>query len=531
MNMELISFTCAPVLLLYAWMAAEVIRTAICRWSGSDDPASAWSRIVVLALRPWACWAIFNLFCRARKEHGFGNPLTFPLYANPWQPHEAAPSYVAELLRNPEFWIWSIVLVFLAGVCVTVGRIVIRGEERGRRQTGLLLGLLCLIGFALWTTTACLPRGARVRAPDDPGSYLLVWHTAGGTFLYNMPHIKSTGHFLRNFEQIQPRLRHTIHGVSHPPGAALSLYWIGKMTGATPEKIRENGEKVRYALGLTGVAALNVAAVFVLAWGLFRSIRIGLLAAILWLTSPAATAYATFSQDVFYALLFHLALAGTWFSITGKRRVITALGLGTVFFALTMTTYSWCIVTAMFAAFAIFSGIRNRWSGRDILVRGVLPLAVMAALGVALLLVYRLDYLAIYRFSHDYHNQWYRFTGAYQWLAALVGGQLEMLLMMGTVAASLCAGLLARLRSRRELSSPAHFLVVVLAIYAIPVVFGPNPLKMETSRCWIWVLSMPVAFAAREIMRAHRPVLWLAGAVTASLASSYIMRIFINFGS
>ena len=529
--MDLISLTCGPVLLLYAWLTSEILRLLIRRRPTLNDPTDVWSKIAVLALRPWAVWSAFNLLCRLRAEHGFGNPLTFPLYANLWQPHHAVLPYLAELFKDPEFWIWSVVVACLTGACVAVGWAVIRGKEKGGRRTGLFLGLLCLIAFSLWTSMACLPRGARVRGPGDPGSYLLVWHTAAGTLLYTMPHVKSTDHFLRNFEQIQPNLRHTIHGASHPPGAALSLYWIGKMTGATKEKIRENSEKVRYALGLTAVVALNVATVFLLVWGLFRSSRVGLVAAGLWLVSPAATAYATFSQDTFYALLFHLALAGLWFTTTGNRRITIAVGLGLVFFVLAMMTYSWCIVTAIFSGFALFTGIRNRWSRTDIWVRGILPLAVMTIFGGAVLLIYRLDYLAIYRFSHDYHSQWYRFTGAYQWLVALIGGQLEMLLMMGPVASSLCVGLLARLRFRAARSSPAHFLIVVLAVYAIPVVFGPNPLKMETSRCWIWILSMPLAFAAREIVRTSRSVAWFVGAVTTSVASSYVMRIFINFGS
>jgi len=529
--MDLISFTCGPVLVLYAWLISEAFRCLIHRRFPLNDPADVWSQISVLAMRPWAVWAIFNLLCRVYAKHGFGNPLTFPLYANLWAPDSAAFTYLAGLFRDPEFWIWSFVVVCLTCACTAVGLAVIRGEKRGGWRTGVYLGLLYLIAFSLWTAMACLPRGARVRSPEDPGSYLRVWHTAAGTFLYNMPHVKSTNHFLRNFKQIQPQLRHTIHGASHPPGAVLSLYWIGKMAGAAPEKIRENREKIRYALGLTVTVSLNVVAVFLLTWGLFKSTRVALITAGLWLASPAATAYATFSQDVFYALFFHLALAGIWVTATGNRRIITAVGLGLVFFTLTMMTYSWCIVTTIFSVFAVFTGIRNRWSRTDILVRGILPLAVMTLFGGAVLLVYRLDYLAIYRFSQDYHNQWYQFTGAAQWLTALLGGQLEMLLMMGTVAASLCVGQLVRFRFRAAHAAPAHLLIVILVVYFIPIIFGPNPLKMETSRCWIWMLSMPLAFAAREMLRTRHSAAWFAGAITTSVASSYIMRMFINLGA
>lgn len=531
MNMDLISWISGPLWVLYAWLAAEALRLALRRRTAAGGTADVWSRIGVFAARPWALWAVFNLYCRTRAKHGFGDPLTFPLYAKPWRPGQSAWATLTEWAAEPEFWIWSAAAGVLAGVCVAVGRAALRDERPGWARVAARLGWLWLLAFALWSAIACLPRGARVRSPTDPGSYLLVWHTTGGTFLYNMPHILSISRFLEDFEQIQPRLRHTIHGASHPPGAALSLYWIGKLTGADPTRIRENSEKLRYALGVTAVGALNVGAVFLLAWGLFRDTRIGLAAALLWLVSPAAGAYATFSQDIVYALFFHLALAGIWLVVTGPRRIGVAVGLGVVFFALTKLKYSWCIATSIFAVFAIVVGLRERWGRKDMFVRGLLPLAVMTVLSTAVLVTHRLDYLAIYRFSHDYHTEWYRFTGPYQWTLALLGGQLDMYLMMGALPAALCTGLLVRRRRLTAWSLPAVFALVVLAVYAIPVVFGPNPLKMETARCWMWILSVPIAFAAREIARTARPAAWLAGAVAAAAAAGYILRVFINFGA
>lgn len=527
--MSPLTLTSAPVLLLGVWLAAEIARLVVRRRAGGDGPAGTWTRIGVLATRPWAVWAVFNGFCRLNAERIFNDPLTFPLYAGPWS---GAPvlSYLGGLMREPEFWFWSLAA---AGLAVAVGALaaaVSRRGEPGPGRTAVTAGLLCLAAFSLWTAVACLPRGARSRGPKDPGSYLGVWHEAGSTFLYSMPHVKSPGAFLKDFAAVQPRLRRTIHAATHPPGAALSLYWIGRVAGADPARIRENGQKVRYALGLTAVAALNVAAVCLLAGGLFRSARIGLLTAALWAVAPAAVTYSVFAQDAVYALFFHLGLAGTWFAVTGRRSVLAGVGLGAVFYILTMLTFSWVIIAAVFAVFAVITGFRERWSRTDVLARGVLPLAVMTVLAAATILVYRLDYLAVYRYAHDYHRQWYRYTGAGQWLLALAGGQLEMVLMMGTVPASVCAGLLRRRRLRARLSPPVLFLAVTIAAYLLPIVFGPNPLKMETSRCWLWILVLPLAFAARKMASGPRPAAWFAGAVAASFASVYLMRLFINFG-
>lgn len=517
----------APVLVLVVWLAAELARMVVRRRGG---PSWTWTRIGVLATRPWAAWAVLNAFCRLNAERIFNDPLTFPLYARPWS---GAPvlSYLGGLAREAEFWFWSLAA---AGLAVAVGALaaaVSRRGEPGPGRTAVTAGLLCLAAFWLWTAAACLPRGARPRGPEDPGSYLGVWHEAGSTFLYSMPEIRSPGAFLRDFAAIQPRLRRTIHAATHPPGAALSLYWIGRLAGADPSRIRENPQKARYALGLTAAAALNVAAVCLLAGGLFRSARIGLLTAALWAVAPAAVTYSVFAQDAVYALFFHLALAGTWFAVTGRRSPLAGVGLGAVFYILTMLTFSWVIIAAVFAVFAAVTGFRERWSRADVLVRGLLPLAVMTVLAAATVLVCRLDYLAVYRYAHDYHRQWYRYTGAGQWLLALFGGQLEMFLMMGTVPASVCAGLLfRRLRRRVPLSPPATFLAVTIAAYLLPIVFGPNPLKMETSRCWLWIPALPLAFAARRMALSRRPAAWLTGAIAASFASVYLMRLFIDFG-
>ena len=208
----------------------------------------------------------------------------------------------------------------------------------------------------------------------------------------------------------------------------------------------------------------------------------------------------------------------------------TNLLLGLVFYALTMLNYSWCLVTTVFAVFAAIMGLRGRWSLREILLRGILPLAIMTVLLTATLVHYRFDYLAAYKVSSAYVGEWYRFTGPRQWLTALFGGQFDILLMSGSVVASAVVVTLTRRRSAGLAHTrPQVLLFVVLGVYVIPLLLGPTALKMETSRCWHWVMSIPVAFAATTLLAQPRRRLFVYGAIAVSTATATVMRLFLNF--
>ena len=82
--------------------------------------------------------------------------------------------------------------------------------------------------------------------------------------LYTVPFVKDSDDYLRRFREIQPQLRSTIHGLSHPPGASLSLYWIGNALGARGLDIRQPETRLRYTLGLTlfGLAMIGSVSVY-----------------------------------------------------------------------------------------------------------------------------------------------------------------------------------------------------------------------------------------------------------------------------
>ena len=105
----------------------------------------------------------------------------------------------------------------------------------------------------------------------------------------------------------------------------------------------------------------------------------------------------------------------------------------------------------------------------------------------------------------------------------------KLLLMMGGATALAFLAAVRRGWSGRPLSHDRLFLLVILGIYLIPILLGPNPLKMETSRCWHWVTSVPLVWAARWLTEQPRAAVWSAAAVASAAATSLILRMFLDF--
>jgi hypothetical protein len=398
-----------------------------------------------------------------------------------------------------------------------------------RRFLGLALPLVYVLTVLLSLSVGSLPDGALSR--DGRSSSLLsAWH-AHSTMLYAVPLVRSSRDYLRRFVDIQPRLRTTIHGLSHPPVASLSMYWIGCAAGVKGMDIRREDVRLRYAIGLTLFSSLGVLAVYLAAAAVGGSRRTGLVASLLWLVSPAALAYLNFSQDGLYAVFFNLALFLVWKTVTAEgRRPWWALALGVDFFCLTVLNYSWCIVTTIFAVFAVWTGASERWRAREYARRVGLPLAVMAVLLGAFLVHYRLDYLRMYAYASRYVAEWYVFRNAYQWTMALIGGQLDLVLMMGSMTASAFLSTAPSLLRRAARDRGAMFLASILGVYAVPLLLGPPCLKMETSRCWNWVATVPLALGARTLLAARYPRTAVTAAVAVSALTYTAMRLFMDFG-
>lgn len=523
-------FESFPFTLLAGWAALEMAIFAARRAAGGKSPA--WAVLATWSVRPWACWAAFNLLARALWEHGFNDPLTFPFYASPWNRNETFPQTTMRLalkagtMRN----VFAALLFACALIWIAL-RAAGRGEPgRARSMAAMAAMWAAAAGFVL--SAASLPNPSKTNGA--PCSILAPWHIPGSTMLYAMPLVKNAGDFLSNYRALQPRLRPTIHGLSHPPGAPISLYWMGRIAGAGKD-IGPNSVKLRYMLAMAGFGLLNVFAIFALGDAVAGDRRAGIVAALFWALCPAAGLYATFAHDIFYALFFNCALLLAWQTQTSPRfRPFGCAALGVVLFCLAMLTYSWAIMAAALCAFGAIMALRETGSTRAAAARAAArvgaPLAVTAALLGAVMLAWRLDYIGAYGVARAFVEQWYRYTGAYQRIMALVGGQIELLLMMG---GAVCAAFLVALRralKARPIGADVVFLLCLLAVYAIPVLIGPNALKMETSRCWHWVTGLPIVFAARLVCAGPRPAFFIAGAAMVSAATTILLSLFLDFG-
>lgn len=466
-------------------------------------------------------WAAFNLFFRWRWEQGFNDRRTFPFFAGLWDPAASFGARLQQLWHTPSVGLWGgATLILLAALVVWLIRVLRSPPVR----TWPALAGLYVLAVLLHLSLASLPDGAWQKGHHS--SLLSSWK-AHTSMLYTVPHVHSTRDYFRRFREIQPGLRVTIHGLSHPPAASLSLYWIGCVVGARGENIREPETRLRYSIGLTLFGALNLFLLYGLGRSLF-SRETGFLAALLWTAAPAVAAYAAFAQDPVYAIFFNLALLLSWHTVLSTRRTIwPAAGLGLTFFALTLLNYSWCLMTTIFALFALVQGVRSRWKRKAWALRLLLPLGVMTVLAGAFLLAFRLDYWAMYQFSQQYVNLWYPFTGAYQWIMALLGGQIDLFLLLGSVTVSAFAVSMIRLRKGDWVEPRALLLLIVLGVFALPLLFGPTCLKMEAARCWIWVASIPLCFAAAQLLR--MPRLFVIGAPVISVLTYAGMRLFLTF--
>jgi hypothetical protein len=518
-----------PVLLLTLWFAVEIHNRIRIRRGTPPRKLLGWF------FRPWAAWACVNLVYQLNPGKGMDAVETaptfsdwlFPLFIAPWIKTESFTDVVSRLVTTPTVYGWGAVVAFLALLLVLLIRRVVSDRPLTPKWIGsLLLGLFVLIS-AIHLSVASLPNGAWDSA-ERKGSLLSCWN-AQATMLYAKPFVKSTDHFMENFPAIQRRLRFTIHAYSHPPGGTLSMHYIGCLAGAKEMNIRLDSTRIRYTLGMTLFAALNLFIVFGLGRSIFGTAKHGLVAAILWGVSPAVMGYSNHAQDGLYAVFFNLGLLLTWrIGMARRPKWLEMAGLGLVFSCLNFMNYSWVLITSIFALFLLYRAFTAPWTIRELLLRGIPPLGIMTVVSGSILWHYQLDYLAAYQVASGYVAEWYQYETIYQHVIAWIGGQVEIGLMMGALTCSaFLAAAGARIR-QREWSPAVVFLGIILAIYILPVLFGPNCLRLETARCWLWVPSVPMCFAACMLLNQSRPRFFVTAAALASLISYSLMRLIIN---
>jgi len=516
--MPLLTWNSFPVLVLTGlavWEALPFFRQSL--------RASRWWRLLAWFWRPWGLWAVLNIVFRLLGRWGFGDRTTFPFFCNPWRSGSGWRATFDWLFARQELATWSLVLFLLGLLFLLTCRQIIAAPPT-RRTTALVLVVLVAFAFVLPLTYECLPEGPG-NLDDSEGCFLQVWLDSGSTMLYCMPRVHSKAHFLKHFDEIQPTLRVSIHGVSHPPGATLALYWLGKCFGAT-EQVTD--DRLRYALGSTLFAALGVIAVFLLGWTMYQSRQAGLMAAALWAVKPAALAYNTFSPDAVCTVFFILFVALTWrIALADRRRWGSMIALGVVLYALTLLNFIWPLFVALFGFMVLLFAWRLDLRPADWIVRGAVPVALMALLLVTTCFYYRLNYVAVFHYALTYYNGCHR-TDLYQKVMETVGGQVDLYLMTGSFCVYLFWTRLPGWLRCKPVPPQALFLLAILAFQIVTIVFLKGPAG-EASRIWAWIPAVPVAMVANHLRTLDRPGFYFTAAAAFALLQYYFMRLFLMF--
>jgi len=434
-------------------------------------------------LQPWSAFKI--------------NPRTFPLYANLWPDGPDASAWIRT----------AGALLVISAALVILWRALLPGRRRA------------LWAAALWVALA----GAQLAislAPEGWRGVLLPWTDHSTVYVSAARTVEDPVLFVRDFTSFQPAL--ALHGRTHPPGATLLSYWTQDLVDpATPWNV----------MGLLLLANLNVLVLYLLGRELLPAPRGAVAAAALAGAMPAAVAYNTFSLDPVYSVLFSLYLLLTWKASQGKSVPAWSAAGGGVLFVLSMLTFSWSIVALAAALFLFLSNLREgRTPARSVFLAGLPPLA--ALLPHLALRVWGFDYLTAYRQAYAYHIRFYRFDNAHDWWIALIGGQVEFLMGAGPLAAAAAMVYCRKGLFRRGGDGLALLTGCVLFAYSLPLLLGPNPLKMETARSWYWVYTVVLLAAGKVLLGAgsEGPRLVLFAAAL-SLGCALGLNLFLNFGA
>jgi hypothetical protein len=516
--MSLLTWNSCPVLLMAAWAIVESLPLLHRPWC----QAPGW-KIMAWFFRPLALWGLYNSVVRYFESYGFNDRTTFPFAFAPWHDNELWGVTFRNLAQSQDFWMWSTAVFLLGALFIMVCRWFI-STPMTRTRISLALGWLVLLNIAMPLAYNCLPDGA-ADPLENKGSFLNAWFDSGNTMLYCMPHIPNKSQYLKHFGEIQPSLRASIHGVTHPPGASLALYWLGKPFGATQAIGRD---RLRYMLGTTVFAALAVLAVFFLGRVVTGSPVIGLMGAALWAVKPATLAYNTFAPDTVYTVFNILCLAFIWLVATVPKRPWGAMaGLGTTLYVLTMLNFNWILFGGIFGLFLTLQAWHERWTIQEWCIRWMVPAGLMGAALLWTCVSYHMNYWTIFRTSLDYTRGFYQMANAYQWIIAMIGGPLDLFLLSGSVVAFLFWRRFP-VEAKRAIHSPlVIYLLSLLAVYLVTAL-SVNILKMESSRVWAWVTALPLVFVAQVLHRSTHPRFYFLMAIARAMLQYYAMQLFLT---
>lgn len=420
------------------------------------------------------------------------DPQTYPFYAAFWEGGAEKWHFISNISWLKSYGFFAIISAVAAlGVLFLVSRTLKRRSvPYSLLQRIRDLILLCLLCIICALSLAAFPKGVNSSSWETMGSFIRPWFNAGSTMVFDIRNIESEKEYLENFTTLQ-KSSLKIHAASHPPGASLLLYWIGRLTSHS-----KFPDFYHYAIGHTVLCFCNIFIIYLLGFEITRKHATAFLAAALFGLSPAMLIYANFAIEAlvvgFYAVALWLMYRLPYEKHRGKL-VCNCIALGCVFFLLAMVTYSWCLVTTIFTLWIIWLVFSRQLHPLVAIRKWGYPLLIFAAVWFSFLLVGRFDYYTAFVQTLEFEKYFYVFSNWKTVVIAFIGGQLLLWFMMGPVTAGLAVSGLTRCRSIPRNARALFFLQYAIILTAIML---NDSLKVETGRCWNWALLLPFIFAA-----------------------------------
>lgn len=335
--------------------------------------------------------------------------------------------------------------------------------------------LLAAIAIAVWiclaSTSAGWPEG--LRRPFERSA----------DYEADVPRFHSEAEIWRSWVDREEEL--SLHGSTHPPGAAAMLFALGELLG---------GDLTKVCVAVVALSSLTLVPLY--PWARRRlGPEGGAIACVLWATTPAVLLYGATCMDMIFAIPLVSAMAveddPRLGPVVGGLLAGSLLGVGFLF------TFASAVVAA---AFALHAALAPREERRNAFLRLAAAAAACVGVLVAVRLATGFDAWACLRRAAEIDAvEASPFRSAWYWLVTRLMGALDFLVMAGAATApAFLAGVRKGDRWGRS-AVLASLLFLLMGAFKIG----------ETGRIFLFFVPL-AAIAAAEGIR-PREAGWIVG--------------------
>ena len=405
-------------------------------------------------------------------------------------------SKAVPLYSNFDFHLgaWVLPALVVVGAFVLVGSSFYLRSGSKAAALGVSLVWFWAIGLSVSMIDGYkLPQDGTVD-PEPVPSFLEPFSQKSHEYYWDVRLVNRIGgprHYLHEFAKDRVQGRFSLHGGTHPPGAALFLWSVSQVFGYN-----------LWSTSLAAVAAssLSIVFAFAIAFETFGG-AVARISTALLLVTPSLVLFTATSMDGPFSVLI---LASLWIFVRGAVRpnasvLLHGAALGITLAASAMMTYAtFCLGFFFLAVLAI--GSRTSWFPMK-RVTAMLALAFVAFLIPIVLLSWWSGYDPIAAFGAarakdaEMMGTGYETVGRY--LNITVGNLTAFLIGVGLPSTLLWGRALTR-AGRKDLAAPGRLFVTAGALTVL--IMGASTLfTLEVERIWLFALPFAAIPAAALI--------------------------------